>query len=176
MVLPKIITLSGIDGSGKSTLAGLLKKYLEQKDLRVRIAHIGTTFGGSSQPLRPISKIFGVFIFFKDYLQIAFQYLRSIGNYDVVIFDRFVYDTLVKIAYKQNSTHIPKFYILPLHHMAFLLLLPNTTSYKRDQKHSKKYHVKKHELYKEVAQYFSLIQIDATQTAKEIFEEIKRYV
>ncbi|OGG24480.1 hypothetical protein A3A79_04830 [Candidatus Gottesmanbacteria bacterium RIFCSPLOWO2_01_FULL_43_11b] len=164
MLLPRIITLSGVDGSGKSTIAALLKDHFKKQGHSAHVAHIGAGVGG-------VSISIGSLIYLKDYIQIIFQYMRSIGKYDIIIFDRFLYDTLVKISHKQQS-RLPRFFAFPIAHIAFHLRLSDKISYTRDKEHSKEYHGKKHEFYNEVAKHFHLIPIDAERPKNMVLEEI----
>lgn len=182
MMLPKIITISGVDGSGKTTISNLLKKDLEKKGCKVYIYHSGALLKTSLKSKHKISLIVGFIAFIKDYLQIVIQYLTSLGFYDYVIFDRFLYDSIVKISYKQGLAHVPMFYVFlakvffPLRHISFLLMTSSSVSWVRDQEHSQKYHRNKFALYKTLPHFFSFKVIDSEKPLSEVVEQVKRYI
>lgn len=182
MKLPKLYTISGVDGSGKSTVAKLVKEELIKKNFRAHIVHGGGVIGTQSQPRKPISPELGFFIFLKDYLHMLFQYFISIGSYDAIIYDRFLYDSVIKIAYKQNRNHMPRPYLrlikilFPIPQVSFLLLIPPSLSHARDFGHSRGYHLKKDRLYRGLAKLLPLTIIDASKPRKEVFSLIRRFI
>lgn len=182
MLFPKIITISGVDGSGKTTISNLLKKDLEEKGYKVYIYHSGALVKTSSEPKYKMSFAVGFTAFIKDYLQIIIQYLTSLGFYDYLIFDRFLYDSIVKISYKQGLAHVPMFYVFlakvffPLRHISFLLMTSSSVSWTRDQEHSQKYHRNKFALYKTLPRFFSFKIIDCEKPLSEVVEQVKRYI
>ena len=182
MNLPKLYTISGVDGSGKSTVARLLKEEFMKKNKRARIVHGGGVIGTASAPKNPISPELGFIIFLKDYLQMLFQYLISIGSYDTLIFDRFLYDSTIKITYKQGISRMPEFYLrlisalFPQPTVSFLLVLPPSLSQERDLGHSRNYHLIKDRLYRELPKHLPLVTIDASKPLKEVFSNVRRFI
>ncbi len=174
MLFPKIITISGIDGSGKTTVAKLLKKAYEKRKVKAKICHTGAPLGTKSEPSGRMNGIIGYIAFIKDYLQIILQYFMNIGRSDVLIYDRFLYDTLVKIAYKTENPLLLNRYcrflpiFFPVPHVAFFLSLPSSLAYERDHEHSQDYHTKKSALYQSLLQSCKLLTIDATKSSSEI--------
>lgn len=182
MVLPKIITISGVDGSGKTTISRLIKTHLQEKKLKVRVCHTGSLLKTSSDPQKKMYPIMGLISFVKDYLQIIVQYFSCLGIYDYVIFDRFLYDSIVKISYKQELHYIQSFYIFmtkflfPIPHLSFLLLAPPFISKIRDNEHSKTYHTHKFKLYKMLPHHFQSTVIQSEKPLKVVFRQVKQHL
>ncbi len=124
---PFLISFSGIDGAGKSTQIDYLKTYLEEQGLRVllltfwdNVAVFSRIRGGVGQRTAPAPAAEGAFLprnnkhIRKWYLSTAragFYILDvvqlhrlladpHVESYDVVIFDRYVYDQIANIYSK----------------------------------------------------------------------------
>ncbi len=173
---PIIITLSGVDGSGKTTAALFLKQELKKLGKQFKIIHTGTT------PLLKQSRregnyrlsIIGYMSLIKDLMYIFLSLLYNI-NYEIIIFDRYTYDTLVKISYKKKQKTINKHLItlsnlvLPKPKLSFLFEAPPKLSYERDRNHSLEYHKEKHSLYHNLFSHIpSLIQIETAGDKKKV--------
>lgn len=182
MVFPKIITISGVDGTGKTTISDSIKKYFENKGHKVHIYHSGVDLKTSSDPKQKMSSYVGFIVFIKDCLKIIFQYISSLGQYNYIIFDRFLYDSIIKISYKQKLTYIPSPYVFlakvlfPIHHNSFLLIAPPFASVKRDNEHQKDYHIRKFLLYKTLPKLFHLKIINAEKSVPTVIGQIKKHL
>lgn len=174
---PKIITFSGIDGSGKSTQAQTIHRFLLKNGYRCKLAHIGSgPVFLAPTGARKMNFITGYLALLKDIAQIWRACLLSRQN-DFLIFDRFFYDSLVKINYKQRAQGFDHFSInfaklLPQTHFSFLLQADLGTAFKRDKDHSLEYHRAKSALYQQLPHYFKVIPIDAGQLEKKVSKEI----
>lgn len=182
MVLPKIIVFCGVDGSGKTTISSLIKKELEKKGYNVLTSHSGALLKNPSDPKNSMSPFIAFFVFLKDYTQILLQYIHCVGCYDYLIFDRFLYDTLVKITYKQKFQQIQPLYIFltkvlfPLPALSFLLVASPSILWNRDKEHSRKYHESKFTLYNKLPQFFPLIIISTEKSVATVTQEVKGHM
>lgn len=178
---PIIITFSGVDGSGKTTQAAFLYQEFKSAGKRVKIIHTGTTPIVNQNPgeeqLNWNPAGYGIFI--KDILQIFFSLVNN-THFDVLIFDRYIYDTLVKIAYKQQKKTINKqllslaFKLLPKSNLSFLLETSPEVSYKRDANHSGQYHKAKYALYQNLLHHKQpMILIETSKIKKEVDSLLK---
>lgn len=130
---PFLISFSGIDGAGKSTQIDYLKTYLESQGLSVllltfwdNVAVFSRMRGGVGQRTAPAPAIEGAFVprnnkhIRKWYLSTAragfyildvvrlHRLLASphVERYDVVIFDRYVYDQIANIYSKSSVARL----------------------------------------------------------------------
>ena len=178
---PVIISLSGVDGSGKSTQLRFLQKLLSQKNKQVKTVHVGKTLLVKSDNSEKGYKIWGtVYLsFFKDFLGIIYSLLTNYKS-DVIVFDRYIFDTLVKNAYKDknekiNNLLIPLSRLLPNPNLSFLLLASGENLSERDMKHSQIYYESKVRLYNTLPTYFPNIKsIDANVQEKEVSRALEK--
>lgn len=173
---PIIITLSGVDGTGKTTAANFIYKLCKSQGTEVKIIHSGTTpFVNTDKSTNLLDiPFFDYAIFTKDALRIIYLLVRNIGS-EVLIFDRYIYDTIVKIAYKQRREILNKSFlwisskIIPKPNILFLFDLPHSVSQKRDINHSIHYHKEKRELYQKISKNVSnFVLIDSTNNKNEV--------
>lgn len=181
---PIIISLSGVDGSGKTTEASFLYQSLKKAGKNVKVIHIGTTplIKQNLEKKWLVFNLIEYIIFIKDALQIIFFLIRNI-NFDVIIFDRYIFDTLVKTAYKQHQGTINSLLLsfsltlIPKPNISFLLITSPEISNKRDLDHSAEYHKKKYFLYRNLLQRVpSVIRIETGKNKEEVAEIIEAKV
>ena len=123
MKRPFLISFSGLDGSGKTQLIVLLRRFLRRQgisylyihsvsdSLANRIASRVPFFKKAIAPrvvtqkklISPLSYAIRMFFLFIDalYLRLRLAYYGS--NYSVIIFDRYVYDRLINLAYLRRK-------------------------------------------------------------------------
>jgi len=192
----KMICLIGPDGSGKTTQAEILMERLNRNGIRcsytwLRFSHI------LSLPLLAFARLSGLSngkahmfwkspLFSKIYVavqaadsRIANFFKMNLSNKDVMVCDRFVYDTIVDLAI---STKIPiqslekKF--IPIVPKGTNVILLNTTP---EILRKRRPDVKKDtvldtriELYNRLADDAKISKIDSSLSVNEIAEKIRR--
>lgn len=153
---PVVITLSGVDGSGKSTQANLLRVNFIENKKTVKIIHVGG-FLSKKDVSEKHYKIPGTeyLAFAKDLLNILLTYITNYKA-DILIYDRYIYDTLVKIAYKKKVKRINQtllslsmFFLKPK--SSFIFEVPPKSLSLRDSTHSRTYFNLKCKLYKSLS-------------------------
>jgi thymidylate kinase len=161
----KIISLSGVDGAGKTTLANTVaSKYLKERKM-TKIVHIGgiikTNISTSLQNEGKAGTIYYILTMLKDYLHIILSCILNLRK-DVIIYDRYIYDTIIKVWYRTNKK------IKPLDHFfvsisprasSFLIITAPKNSFLRDNDKNEEYHKKKHSFYNELAKKYNLYSI-----------------
>lgn len=168
---PIIITVSGVDGSGKSTVVKAIYRMSIDNGKRTKIFHSGNTPLIKNAKQASSLPGAGCLIFIKDLLQILWD-IFSHKSYDVLIFDRYIYDTLIKISHKQKKKALSKPLITvigkitPKPDLAFLLETSPAVSHKRDQDHSMEYHELKHTMYHSLLSHFPNMQSIQTTVSK----------
>lgn len=178
---PAIISVSGVDGSGKTTGSLFLYEEFKKIGKQVKMIHTGTTpllrqdANGTKYRFSPI----GYLSLIKDSAYILFSLLTNI-HYDVVIFDRYIYDSLVKITYKQKRKTINKFllllltWLIPKPKLSLLFEVPPKLSHERDRNYSLEYHEEKYSLYNSLSIHIpSLMQIKTVEAKNNIKKAIK---
>lgn len=182
--LPIIITLSGVDGSGKTTGADALYQEFNNQGKRVKIIHPGTTpFVNPTTIARRFRwQISGNGAFAKDFAQIIFQLMSNI-NYEVIIFDRYIFDTLVKVTYKQQKKIFSKpllwisLHLTPKPDLSFLFIVSPTTSHQRDKTHTIEYHKTKYALYQNISYFIpNCILVAAAEDKKRVDSFLKKKI
>jgi thymidylate kinase len=182
MHLPEIITISGVDGSGKSVNARFIVEELKKRKLRTHFVHAGASV--SIQPPSynsPISWSTAYLIFLKDMICIWYQILLHV-NSDVMVFDRYIYDTVVKITYRQHRTTSAPILcmmmrLLPQPSLGFICSATPRTTYQRDNDHTFEYHKKKYQLYKQMrTSLYHLKTLTTEQSIAHIQHTITRHI
>ncbi len=100
-------------------------------------------------------------------------------GYDYLVSDRYFYDSLINIAYLQNSSLPPNSYhLIPVPDFAFYLDAnpENIMSRDRVPDQGLEYLKKKKELLDAFSKENNLIQLDGNKNKDEIFEEIKTII
>ncbi len=188
----QIITLSGLDGSGKSTQAKKLQQYLSQQGHRVYYFHVVefslaqriTKIGKSkkSSPAKaasaPKAGWLGVWLR-RLILQIDLWRFRLLlkklerQDYDVLLADRYFYDSLINIAYLAAEETLPR-YRLITPTQAFYLRMNPAQIMKRSRQPDQglAYLEQKQQLLESLAKEQRLIIIDADQAPETVFKDI----
>jgi len=178
---PLIISFSGIDGSGKSFQAKKAYELFLKINQYPSIIHIGSM--GSTllkAPSKKTSAALAYAILIKDISQIWWNYLTKF-HYDLLIFDRYIWDSLVKITYRQRLKKFQKQFfwmkkLVPKPNLAFLLLTKPQISYLRDKDHPLDYHFQIANLYSKLGKNsnLNLILINANLSKEKVTHLIKK--
>lgn len=203
-----LITLSGTDGSGKSTQLSLLRERFEQNGKKVayfhavsfslanRLARIlkgkrATTEPGSEKAnvsASPFSVLLRVSVLFAD-LAMFRSYLSSLRRkgYDVLLSDRYFYDTAINIRYlsrKRSSEYVPPLVGFMLGIAEKCIVRPDLALFldanpeavmrrKRAPEQGETYLAEKRTLFHENADRWNLVPVDADREISEVSALIK---
>lgn len=182
----KVISISGLDGSGKSTQLELLKQSFEKKSqktyyfhavhfslankLRKKKSRIDSVDPGITKA-SAVSILLRICILPVDIVrfQLLLRKLKR-QKFDVVLSDRFFYDSLVNIAYLRHRNTLMRVPI-PKPDYAFFLRISPKEIIKRSRvpEQGTDYLVKKEPLYEELAKFYpNIIPIDALLPAESV--------
>lgn len=193
----EIITLSGVDGSGKSTQLKLLKERLEAAGKRVAyfhavefsLANCLSRFlkgGRAFEPGREagvtraswLSVILRKKFLFLDLLRFRIH-LRTLARagYDVLLSDRYFYDSLVNLAYLESQASVS-------YPLLERLIIPPTRAYylsvaaedvmrrERAPEQGADYLKQKIALFEQKKEAWRMVSVDASRLASEVSSSI----
>lgn len=173
--MTKIISLTGLDGTGKTTQAQNICKFITKHKYSCVVVHVGSANIISISSDKKINILAGYLGLTKDLLHIWLRYIAN-SSADYIIFDRYIYDSIVKISYKTginlNLNWIEKF--VPQPTLSLHLQASLSTTQKRDQEHQASYYIEKANLYIKIAKTFNLTTVDANLTTVAVFKKIRQ--
>ena len=205
---PKIIVITGIDGSGKTTVSSLLKNELQKRNKNVKIVQqfapifipkkILNRFGSTLISLErkvsdntnfaevkenkknPILRNVAIlriisFGFFHTLINIAFNV-----HADIIISDRYFFDTILKVNWIYNKIYDNMFYpLIPKPDLVVFLDVPPEVGWRRevDGNTTLSQHISKKCVYDEFYNVYKknnwpILKIDALQSKEEILTKI----
>lgn len=194
----KIVTFSGIDGSGKSSQLALLKKHLEKAGASVAYFHaVQWSLPQAAKRLfrrqeakpgeaKAVTKSSGLGVILRQAVLLfdLIRFRRHIRRLqetgiEYLLSDRYFYDSLVNIAYLDGTsldTRYARFATrsIPKPFRAFFLSLSPESVLRRERvpEQGLAYLKDKTELFKEAANLWSFITIDADQDQETIHHRI----
>lgn len=209
---PFLVSFSGLDGSGKTQLVTLLKRFLKREGISYTLLHpvrdsienkiargllgsekikdLAISRNSASQQKKISLQSYILRIIALIYYGVALRIkLLWLGNhYSVVIFDRYVYDKVVQIAYlrKKTSINFGKFFIniFPRPNLPFFLYVLPIQAIERKREAEKEgqnnfYFERKYQLFESGKLEWKLINIDnsilsVSQAKKKIISLFKK--
>ena len=196
----QLITLSGIDGSGKSTLAYSLQDYLKQQfGLKCRcvwckfgehpfLKQSGTKDDGQRSTeldgsnsyftrFGVIKTVYFLILMFFHLSKIYFRVLRPLKKGEIIICDRYIFDTYVDLAQEQNfNVSLFKRLLgakwIPEPGWKFLLDLSEGLAQSRKNHSSESYLSERRSIYLDIAREHGLKIIDAGFPPDKVFHLI----
>lgn len=189
MKRPFLISFSGLDGSGKTQLIVLLRRFMRRQgipylyihsvsdSLANRIARRIPSFKKAIAPkivtqkkiISPLSYAIRTFFLFVDALYLRLRLAYYGNNYPVIIFDRYIYDKLINLAYLRRKKRIiySAFWvkIFPRPNLPLFLHITPEDSFMRKREvaaegQDREYFLVKYNLFEEAKISWRLLNID----------------
>lgn len=189
MKRPFLISFSGLDGSGKTQLIVLLRRFLRRQGISYLYIHsvsdslanrmakrippfkraIAPKVTTQKKTISSLSYVIRMLFFVIDGLYLRLRLIYYGNDYSVIIFDRYIYDKLINLAYLRRSKGLIRstfwIKIFPRPSLPLFLHVTPEDSFARKQEvvtegQDREYFLAKYALFEEAKTEWKLINID----------------